>query len=281
MATSGTYGFIATRDTDIIYPAYRKIRTIDDNATLTTNQITIAAKMLDYIVQSWRADGVYLWEKDEVQIPFVASTIIIGTDGFDYQCVRKHTSTTTNKPITGSDWTSYWIPLGTTGVGVAWALSQSYVSVIQVTLSSEVVGIESPFIRTSNYDQPINLFSRENYMELGSKYSFGQPTGIYFNRRLGASELWVYPIPTVLTDVIHFTAIKRLQDIGAAGDNPDLPVEWTLALIDELAYRLSGNKDIPLRERQLLMTEAAISKSKAKGEDTENMGFTVSPNFNR
>lgn len=43
---------------------------------------------------------------------------VIGTDTLNYTCIKGHTSNSDNKPITGPDWTDYWVQAGSSGV--AW-----------------------------------------------------------------------------------------------------------------------------------------------------------------
>lgn len=35
-------------------------------------------------------------------------SIVVGTDDNDYECILDHTSTTSNRPITGTSWATYW-----------------------------------------------------------------------------------------------------------------------------------------------------------------------------
>jgi hypothetical protein len=49
---------------------------------------------------------------------------VIGTDTNNYQCIRKHTSDSTKKPITGANWRIYWQLGGSSGS--AWADATQY-----------------------------------------------------------------------------------------------------------------------------------------------------------
>jgi hypothetical protein len=50
--------------------------------------------------------------------------IVIGTDAEDYECILAHTAASTNKPITGVNYATYWTHTATTGV--AWATGTDY-----------------------------------------------------------------------------------------------------------------------------------------------------------
>lgn len=50
--------------------------------------------------------------------------VVTGTDALNYTCILKHTAATTNRPITGADYTLYWRQTGTGGS--AWAADTEY-----------------------------------------------------------------------------------------------------------------------------------------------------------
>lgn len=56
----------------------------------------------------------------------VQVSIVIGTDGLDYHCIKAHTAGATNKPVTGASYATYWAPTGGSGVGAAWITGTSY-----------------------------------------------------------------------------------------------------------------------------------------------------------
>lgn len=56
----------------------------------------------------------------------IGSSIVIGTDGKDYICVKSHLSMADSMPITGLYWSEYWRDHGTTGMGDAWVAGKSY-----------------------------------------------------------------------------------------------------------------------------------------------------------
>jgi len=52
--------------------------------------------------------------------------MVEGTDGNDYYCTAEHTASSSNKPITGADYSSYWADAGSTGSGETWVSGSSY-----------------------------------------------------------------------------------------------------------------------------------------------------------
>ncbi|MFA5370306.1 MAG: hypothetical protein WC300_06320, partial [Candidatus Omnitrophota bacterium] len=58
----------------------------------------------------------------------IKPSIVVGTDGNDYRCIKNHISATSSCPITGttSTWQTYWVATGTTGQGDTWASGTMY-----------------------------------------------------------------------------------------------------------------------------------------------------------
>lgn len=55
------------------------------------------------------------------------SSEVIGQDGLNYTCIRSHTASTTNVPISGPDYLTYWVQSGSSGV--AWVDGTEYASI--------------------------------------------------------------------------------------------------------------------------------------------------------
>ena len=49
---------------------------------------------------------------------------VLGSDNKNYKCIMLHTSSSLNKPITGSDWKLYWTQAGT--AGATWVTATAY-----------------------------------------------------------------------------------------------------------------------------------------------------------
>ena len=55
-----------------------------------------------------------------------SGSVVIGNDGNDYRCTKAHQASSSNKPVTGGSWSSYWMPNNTIGQGTAWASGNYY-----------------------------------------------------------------------------------------------------------------------------------------------------------
>jgi|GEM_PF-1680183 len=277
MALSGSYDFNLTRS-EIIKSALEKVGVLEPNGAPTSEQDTSAARDLDSMVKSWEGEGINLWSVDWTTQTLSASTIIVGTDSNDYECIRNHTSTNDNKPITGADYTSYWKATGGTGVGAAWAVSTAYTSICNYSLNQNIIGIKEAFLRRDGYDTPLNIMSESDYMGMGTKTTEGQPTNLWF-RRLHTPEIFLYPYPDTVTDVVHVTAIRKSQDMDTASDDADFLSGWLDALVYGLAARLADTYSLPLAERQQFFTKAEIFKNTARMGTQETGDLNISPDL--
>jgi hypothetical protein len=281
MARSGSYDYNLTRN-DIIKSALRKISVISQGDSPDTEQTTEAAIELNVMIKDWQNDGVNLFAVANETQALSASTVIIGTDGNDYECIRNHTSAAANKPITGADYTSYWKATGGTGAGAVWATSTAYTSLCNISLNARVIGIEEANVRdtTSYNDNPMRIITREEYMGLGSKTTTGKPSLLYFKKQ-HTPEIFLYPFPNSATQyILELTTLSMNQDFDSASDNPDFDPSAISALIWNLAANMSSEYTIPIREREYLDRKAIWFKRKVMANQ-EKGNLCVSPDFRR
>ncbi len=277
MALSGSYDFNLARS-EIIRMALEKVGVLEPNGAPTSEQDTSAARELDSMVKSWEGEGINLWSVDWTTQTLSASTIIAGTDGNDYECVRNHTSANSNKPIAGADYTSYWKATGGTGAGAVWASATAYTSICNYSLNQNIIGIKEAFLRRDNYDTPLNIISESDYMGFGNKSTAGQPTSIWF-RRLHTPEIFLYSYPDTVTDVVHMAVIRKSQDMDTASNEADFLSGWLDALTYGLAARLADTYSLPLAERQQFFTKAEIFKNTARMGSQETGDLHISPDL--
>jgi len=70
LATSGTITFNETRDT-IISNALSLLGVVAAGETVTTNDTTLCASILNAMMKAWMAQGIHLWTEEEGTIYFV------------------------------------------------------------------------------------------------------------------------------------------------------------------------------------------------------------------
>ena len=96
-------------------------------------------------------------------------------------------------------------------------------------------------------------------------------------------RLW--PVPTINEQQNACLVIfrhKHIQDIGTLAQRLAVPVRWTTAVVDGLAYRLSKVLAEADRSRTpQLQADAAASLMMARDEEREKAPFRIRPNISR
>ena len=164
--------------------------------------------------------------------------LVQGSDDNYYQCILGHTASSTDEPITGASYATYWQLIADH------ATSTSYTSSAHIELSSntEVFIIESIILKEENKQTVLNQISFDNknedetYME--PDYS-GTPEEYWFWYKRGSNpQIFLNPVPDNLEDyTLEIYTRSYLEDFDAAGDTPDFPQEWYDALILETAVQ--------------------------------------------
>ncbi len=126
MTTSGSTDFTTTR-LEIIRDALELIGVAGIGKTITAEESESAAYDLNSITKHLQSLRVFLWTVEWETKTFTASSQVTGTDGLIYTCSKGHTSSSDDKPITGTNYTTYWTEEGATGG--AWANTTSYTSI--------------------------------------------------------------------------------------------------------------------------------------------------------
>lgn len=264
MATSGSSDFNLTRD-GIITRALELINAISPGDTPGSSLITNGATALNSLVKSWQSEGVGIWGLEWKTKTLTAATVITGTDALNYTCIKSHISATTNKPVTGADWASYWVQKGTGGV--AWADATAYSSIGDFTSLTGTIDIINASIRRNGVDYPLEILTAEEYLKIPNKAIMGLPQKLWFNYLL-SSQIYLYPQPDSSSDILHYLRLRLLEDFDATGDNPDFPVKWLDALTFGLAYKLSFTYGVAPDIRQSLLLEMERLKGIAQQSDT-------------
>ena len=108
MARSGTTTYNATGDT-IIARALRLCGVAQNGVAASTTDKTNAYLALNALVKSLQNEGYNLWAREWIQKTLTASSIVTGSDGKYYECIKSHTSGSTTEPITGANYEAFWL----------------------------------------------------------------------------------------------------------------------------------------------------------------------------
>jgi hypothetical protein len=268
MATSGSTDWQMTRN-EIIDAALRRCGVLAQGENATASQLTEGIETLNRMVKSWQTFNIFLWTIEWKQKTFSAPDEVTGTDGSVYTCILGHTSASATKPITGANWSSFWVKRGDTG-GV-WTTATAYATPADFDTDSDIIDIQKAFIRDGEKDYPVELVSKPKFMELSDKNDESRPLVLFFDKQL-TSHIYLYPHPDDTTDVLHYQAVRRLEDFDNADDNADFPVQWIEALVSGLAYKLSLEyPSVTSQKRKDLYSDSKVEFNRAGHGNRETM----------
>jgi hypothetical protein len=154
------------------------------------------------------------------------------------------------------------------------------------------MGITQVYLRntTSDYDHPLTLISREEYLNLSNKSTEGTPTLYYYEpaydlpgSNSGASakgNLYLWPEPdatTVANYVLHLRYTRPIQDFSATSDSLDFPQEWFNAVRWNLAHQLCPQYEVPLGKMREIERLAKDTLDLALSNDADPASLYISP----
>src|SRR3990167_836585 len=295
MATSCSYDFSTSRDT-IIKDALLYLGAIGEGETPAADAVTEAARMLNMLMKSWAGDGMPIWSlKRGYILPFTEASSISTSShvvtNYDSTTISAdEASSQTTLSVTDStdmaasdqigiemdDGTMHYTTISSvpdgTSVIVATAIDDEASSgnlVYWYTASADRIQrpirvfdmqLKNETAVTSN---PINQVGRQEYFDLSDKTSEGSTNHVYYDPELGNGTFHVFPRFQNGDTVIEFSFHRPFQDFDAAGDEPDCPQEFYLALTVGLAAIIGPKYGVSLKERQQLLIESKMYKTEA------------------
>jgi len=167
------------------------------------------------------------------------------------------------------------------------ALTQGTATYTLANDTLDVLPREISVLRNGTYTQVARITREEYYRKPDRGTSTGKPLQLMVERNRTATigqhaftdllTVTLYPIPENSTDVLHYTRVRRLQDLDASTNDPDAPQRLALTLINLLAAELSPDYGLDVNERADLVARAMGKLSRAKRGDTERTGFRLVP----
>jgi len=279
MATSGSTDWSRTRD-EIIQDILEICGMIAVGATPSAALVTMVSTHLNKYIKFLQVnDWVKLWKLNWTQKVFAsAASEVTATDDTIWTCIVDHTSSSTTKPITGAEHTTYWAQRGDTGG--TWVDATAYTSTGQFADSADIIGVESAFLRKDGTDRPITIIGHKEYMEIANKTSEGSPTHLYFDNKV-SPKIYLYPHLDDIDDVIHYQQILRIEDFDNAADDPDFPVHWIEPITWNVAKRVAaGPGQVAIRRLQEIKSIAKETLEGIIGSTQETAGnLEISPDL--
>jgi len=127
---------------------------------------------------------------------------------------------------------------------------------------------------------PLNKWSRQQYFAQTNKTSEGISTNFYYTPKLDNGEMFIWQTASSINQFVKFTFQRPLQDFDSVSNNPDFPVEWTKALIWNLAVDLGPEYDVAENKMNRIERRAEQYLDDILGFDEEVTSLNVQPDIN-
>jgi len=298
MATSGVSTYNVT-GTQIITEAAELAGVIAPGQTLSANDTTSVLRTLEMMIKAWQGEGIGVWKNTETALfqsyggyeysigpsgnnstkTWVKTEIATAADSGDLTItVDSDTDMTTGDyiGIELDDGTLQWTTIN--GVPAADVVTITAALTDDVAVDNHVYTyttktprpieiVEARLVRPDGTDTPINIISRQSYMNLASKTSTGAANQIYYDPKLTNGKLYVWPACADVQYYLKFTARVPIEDMDVVGNNPDfgqewlLPIAWGLAVLVAPKFGEALSKDFVMN--------AIIMKANASASDRD------------
>lgn len=248
-----------------------RLSLVDPEESIEAAMLVSVRNTMNYIIKSWQNDHTFLHTRTWTQKTFTASSEVTGSDGNIYTCILSHTSSASNKPVTGANYAMYWTQKGDTG-GV-WVTATSYSAIGDFTADADTTEIEEAFVRDGGKDYAVSIVSMNEYLQILDKTHTGRPYLLAFDKQL-SPKVYLHYQPDLTTYVLHYLRTRKIEDFDGAANTADLRPEQLEALIATTAYKVAPKFNKPLQERLLLKDDMKDAiKSMFRGDAAGGTGL--------
>ena len=304
MATSGSYDFSLT-GTEIITEALELLGVVGVGNPMSSEDQATCLRTLEMMIKAWQAEGIAMWTTREASLFFSyrEASYSIGPTGDHCSTAGYKTEVATaaasgvstitvdsDDDITDGDYIGIELDDGT----VQWTTVNGTPSSDVVTLTASLTDtvainnhvynytskiqrpleiIEVRRISSSETDVPLEIISRDEYMRLSDKDSYGAVNQVYYDPLLTNGKMYVWPTPNDVKEYLKFSCRIPIEDFDSASNDPDFPKEWLMALSWNLAVYVAPKfgKSID----GLFLTNAGTLKQAVKDFDHEDTSIYI------
>ena len=315
MARSGSTDFTITA-TDIIRKALALVAERAAEIPLTNSEITDGLQSLNILAKAYQAQGLHLWKRDEgiLFLDAGVSSYLLGPQGQQATLIDDfiNTELSTAAVITATalvvdsttgmaasdfigieldDGTRQWTTIvsvdSSTGLTITSGLTAA--AAIDSTIFTYTTILERPLrIESSrratigsDSDIELNKWSRQEYFAQVNKASQGVPTNFYYTPSLDNGEIFIWQTAANVKQVLKFTFQRTIEDFDNVANNPDFPIEWSRALIWNLALDIGPEYSTPESKMARIERKAAEYLDDMLGWDEEITSLNIQPRFYR
>lgn len=310
MATSSSYNYNRTAE-QVITSALRKIGKVkNDTAKAPRTLLNVGREELNDLIKHLHNDGLQMWKREQATLfqQVDTNTYSLGPSGdhatasyvkTEIATAASETDTTIDvDSITGisngdyigvkvDDGTIHWTTVNGAPSGSTITLTDAldddaavdnevYAYTTKIQRPLKILDIWRHYDDGS--DNTIDLVSISEYSEMTTKTRDGVATMAAYQPTLTNGKLYVWSEPDDVTVLLQFWYQKPIEDVDSLSDDLDIPQEWYLALVYNLALLLADNEDglDPIRVSRV-RKNAMLFKEQAMGWDNEDVSIFLEP----
>jgi len=150
----------------------------------------------------------------------------------------------------------------------------------KMTRPLRVTNVQLGAISPTSSTVPLTPLSRADYNRMANKATEGTPTQFYFDPQRNTGYLYFYQALGQVTRPLYVEYQRPIEDFLTATDDYDLPQEWAMALIYNLALFLAPSYTVPQSQFKQIQFLADQCYEQICGWDQEVTSFRIQPNPN-
>lgn len=128
---------------------------------------------------------------------------------------------------------------------------------------------------------PVKVISRQEYMRFGDRGAVGTPTQCYYDPQINTGHLYIYPRFQSMDKQLYFEFESPIEDFASASDDFDLPQEWNLTLVFNLAMILAPDYTCPPAVFKQIQSLAKYYEDQVTAWDQEVGSMFIQPDSQR
>lgn len=319
MGTSGSYDFTVNRD-QLLKDVLIDLGAVSQEDTPSSAVIEHAQRQLNLMLKAWQSKGLNLWKVRNATLLLQQDTTSysLGPTSTDHFFLDSELVQTTVKvAITGAGGSNVATDVtDSTGMAASdyigielddgsmhFTTIQSVTDLDTIVITSGVptgdtasvgnqvftytnkaqrpLAILNARIRdSSNFDRPINVVSRQEYLQYGDKFTNGSVTGVYFDPQLTNATLNVYSPNQESSETLKLAVQYPMEDMDAAANDFDFPQEWLMAVKYGLELVLAPAYGVRSEQLKTISALAQMYLEEAMGFDKEQESVYFAPEKN-
>ncbi len=154
------------------------------------------------------------------------------------------------------------------------------IGVATVTLATDCVDTIEVLVNTAGSDIPLMRYSVPDYAALPNKTTTGRPSAMLVRREASPVTLTLWPVPDQIY-ALNYWYLRRVQDAGNGGNEPDVPIRFIPALIAGLAYYMAQKIPEAAMNLPTLQSQYEEALFNAQNEDREKAPLRLVPRVGR